>query len=92
MDGDSSVAYIDNVAVLRDHRGKGIAIAMLTYSLNMHYQAGRKSVALHVDASNLTGALRLYEKAGMKPVQTSVRYEKVLREGVDLVTRALVES
>lgn len=91
MDGDSSIAYVDNVAVLREHRGKGIAIAMLTYSLNMHYQAGRKSVALHVDAGSLTGALSLYKKAGMRPMQTSVRYEKILRTGVDLVTRQLAE-
>lgn len=92
MDGNPSVAYIDSVGVLREHRGRGIAIAMLTYSLAMHYAAGRYSVALHVDADSLTGALRLYEKAGMHPVQTSVRYEKILRAGRDLVTRGLGDA
>lgn len=87
MEGDSALGYIDGVAVLREHRGKGLALAMLTRALNTLYESDRPGVALHCDATNLTGALRLYEKAGMRPVQTFVRYEKVLRTGRDLVTR-----
>jgi hypothetical protein len=46
---------------------------------------------LGVDASSLTGATRLYEKAGMHIVEESDRYEKDLRPGKDLGTQTIVE-
>jgi hypothetical protein len=55
------------------------------------YDAGRRRVSLGVDAQSLTGATRLYERAGMHPERRHVFYEKVLRDGVDLATRVLAE-
>jgi hypothetical protein len=43
-----------------------------------------------VDAGNLTGATRLYEKAGMRPVLQHDFYQKVLRDGKDL-TKSTIE-
>jgi hypothetical protein len=43
-----------------------------------------------MDSENLTGALRVYERAGMRAAWQSVWYEKELRPGVDLATRELV--
>jgi len=40
-----------------------------------------------VDAENVTGALRLYEKAGMRPARRGDLYELLLRPGRDLATR-----
>lgn len=88
-DGNPASGYVDGVAVLREHRGKGIALAMLTRAFSVLYERGKRSVALGVDSENLTGALRLYEKAGMKPVSARIRYEKVVRPGTDLATRQL---
>jgi hypothetical protein len=42
-----------------------------------------------MDSENLTGALRVYERAGMRAVRQSVFYEKELRAGTDLATRQL---
>lgn len=88
-DGDPNCAYVDGVAVLREHRGKGIALAMLTRAFARFYERDRRSVTLGVDSENLTGALRLYTKAGMRPVATSIRYEKIIRPGIDPTTRTL---
>jgi hypothetical protein len=46
-------------------------------------------VGLGVDATSLTGATRLYEKAGMHVQRKSVTYEKMLRAGRDLTTQTL---
>lgn len=88
-DADPASGYIDSVGVLREHRGKGIALAMLTRAFSKLYARGKHSIALGVDADSLTGALRLYEKVGMRPVLTSIRYEKVLREGIDMTTQTI---
>jgi len=42
-----------------------------------------------MDSENLTGALKLYERAGMRVVRRTLRYEHVLRDGDDLATRTL---
>jgi len=47
-------------------------------------------VRLDADSQSLTGALRVYERAGMRVVRQFVTYEKVLRPGIDLATRELV--
>jgi mycothiol synthase len=44
-----------------------------------------------VDASSLTGATRLYEKAGMRVLRQFDNYEKELRPGRDVSTQAVEE-
>jgi len=44
---------------------------------------------LDVNSQRLTGALRAYERAGMRAVRQSMRYEKELCLGIDLTTREL---
>jgi hypothetical protein len=41
-----------------------------------------------VDAENLTGALKLYQSAGMDVQYESCYYEKVVREGRDLAKKS----
>ena len=50
---------------------------------------GFKAVELETDSENLTGALRLYTKVGMRVIRQTYVYEKELRPGVDLATREL---
>ena len=45
-----------------------------------------------MDAHSLTGATRLYEKAGMHMQRQSAVYEKELRPGVNLSTQSLSEA
>jgi ribosomal protein S18 acetylase RimI-like enzyme len=86
--GQPDLAYVLDLAVVRDHRKKGLALALLHHTFGEFWQRGRKDVALHVDASSLTGAVRLYERAGMHQDEVSVNYELVLRDGEELMTTA----
>jgi mycothiol synthase len=53
------------------------------------YERGQKKVALGVDAASLTGATRLYERAGMHVARQYDTYEKELRPGRDLSTQII---
>jgi mycothiol synthase len=88
-EGDASFAWIDELGVLRPWRRQGIALALLRQSFGEFHRQGRYKVGLAVDADSLTGALGLYEKAGMHVFQQRDAYEKVLRPGVDLSTQAV---
>jgi GNAT superfamily N-acetyltransferase len=87
--GDPSVGYVATLFTRPAHRGKGVALAMLRHAFGAFWARGKRSVALHVDASSLTGAVRLYEKAGMHIDVVETTYERVLREGRELMTRTL---
>jgi ribosomal protein S18 acetylase RimI-like enzyme len=54
---------------------------LLLHSFNEFYQRGMFKIGLGVDASNPTGATRLYQKVGMKVAVEDVLYEKELRPG-----------
>ena len=62
---------------------------MLHHTFGEFYRRGKERCALGVDATSLTGATRLYEKAGMHVQRKSVSYAKVLRAGKDLSTQEL---
>jgi ribosomal protein S18 acetylase RimI-like enzyme len=85
---DPDMGWVSTLGVLRPWRRRGLGLALLQHSFHQLYERGRRQIGLGVDALSLTGATRLYEKAGMRPDpdrQFSL-YEKVLREGVDLRT------
>jgi mycothiol synthase len=86
---DESVAWIDEIGVLRPWRRRGIGLALLRQSLDEFHRRGIYKVGLGVDGDSLTGATRLYERAGMHIFQQRDAYEKVLRPGKDLTTREL---
>jgi mycothiol synthase len=73
--------WIGSLGVRRPWRQRGIGEALLRHALRAFYRRGQRSASLSVDASSLTGATRLYERAGMRVVSQLDRYEKVLREG-----------
>jgi ribosomal protein S18 acetylase RimI-like enzyme len=61
-------------------------MALLLHSFGEFHRRGFKKAGLGVDASNLTGALRLYQNAGMYVKRQFDRYEKELRPGKELMT------
>jgi mycothiol synthase len=71
--------YVDTLAVLREHRRRGLGTALLVHSLHALRQAGMNAAHLHADAENLTGAMRLYERVGFRVRKTDIAYEKTLR-------------
>jgi mycothiol synthase len=60
--------WVDELGVLRSQRGRGIATAMLRESFAEFERRGLQRVRLNVDSDNLTGAVSLYERVGMRVV------------------------
>lgn len=88
---EPDMAYVDTLCVRREWRRKGIALGMLHHTFGEFYRREIRKASLHVDAASLTGATRLYEKAGMYAERKSINFEKELRPGKDLSTQNLDE-
>jgi ribosomal protein S18 acetylase RimI-like enzyme len=71
--------WIDILAVRRPWRGRGLGKALLRQSFYVFQQRGITEVGLGVDSVNPTGAVELYERAGMHVKQCQIIYRKVLR-------------
>ena len=69
----------------------GYWAGLLRHAFGEYYRRGYKGVALGVDAENLTGALRLYKKAGMYVHRQFDLYEKELRPGREVSVQGLAE-
>jgi mycothiol synthase len=63
---DPNAAWIQDLAVRRPWRRRGIAQALLQHELGVLYQRGIRAAMLAVDAESPTGATHLYERAGMR--------------------------
>jgi mycothiol synthase len=83
------IGWVDTLAVLRPWRRKGLGMALLLHSFGEFYQRGRRKVGLGVDSQNLTGATRLYERAGMHVARQYISYQKELRAGKELSTQTI---
>jgi ribosomal protein S18 acetylase RimI-like enzyme len=77
-EGDPDLGWVELLAVRRPWRRRGLALALLLHSFAELRARGRLKVGLGVDAENLTGAVRLYERAGMAPTQQFDVYEAVV--------------
>ncbi len=86
---DPEMGWVGVLGVRRPWRRRGLGLALLQHSFGEFYKRGSKRAGLGVDASSLTGATRLYEKAGMSVCRRYDRYRKILRDGEDIATRAL---
>jgi ribosomal protein S18 acetylase RimI-like enzyme len=85
---EDGTGWINSVAVLRPWRKRGLALALLRAAFTACYQRGIRQVGLGVDAQSLTGAQRLYERAGMHVEARIAHYEKELRAGRDLLSES----
>ena len=90
--GQPDLGWISTLGVRRDWRRRGLALAILHESFRRLAARGRARAGLGVDANSLTGATRLYEKAGMHVVREAYEFELVVRNGRDLRTTSLEES
>ena len=77
---DPGMAWVQNLAVQRSWRQRGLGMALLQHAFSEFYRLGQRKAALSVDATSLTGAQRLYERAGMKIARQFDKYQKVLRQ------------
>jgi len=62
-------------------RKLGLGMALLKHSFAEFYRLGTPKVDVRVDAENVTGATRVYERAGMRVTQQFDIYSKELRAG-----------
>jgi len=88
---DPAMGWVNSLGVRRPWRRRGVAEALLYHSFSELRRRGQARIGLDVDADNLTGAKRLYEKAGMRPIRQTIFFEKELRPGIDLATQAIEE-
>lgn len=72
-------AWIDKVATLASHRGRGIAAALIAASIGAMTRDGIERVALGVDSANPTGAHELYRRLGFEPWTRFVTRERWVR-------------
>jgi mycothiol synthase len=75
--------YIGPIGVRRRGRGKGAASAMLRQSFRDLAAAGFATAKLDVDGENTTGALGLYERAGMSVRVATEAWVTPLNPGTD---------
>jgi mycothiol synthase len=68
--------YVDDLAVRREYRKRGVATALLTWTLNRADHLGMQSVGLDADAENLTSAVRLYTRLGFEVIGKMRIYRK----------------
>ena len=86
---DPNQGWVSTLGVRRPWRKRGLGLALLRHAFGEFHRRGVHSVGLGVDAENLTGALRLYEKAGMRIHNQFDLYEKEIRPGKEISVQSL---
>ncbi|HYN48534.1 MAG TPA: GNAT family N-acetyltransferase [Candidatus Nanopelagicales bacterium] len=72
--------WCENISTGATWRGKGVASALICRALRALRDRGMTEAALGVDAQNETGALRLYEAMGFRPLFREVEWRRPLDE------------
>lgn len=70
--------WIETVGVRRPWRGRGLGLALLRHSIAELYWREVPVVGLSVDAESLTGAPRLFERAGMHVKREYILHQKIV--------------
>jgi len=74
----SDMGWLQSLSVRQPWRRRGLGLALLHHLFGVYYSRGIYKVVLTVDSAELTGATRLYERAGMHTFLQWDRYEKEL--------------
>jgi ribosomal protein S18 acetylase RimI-like enzyme len=74
--GDPGLGWVSQLGILRDYRRRGLATALLTHVFSTFQSRGLPRVGLGVDAESTTGAVRLYENAGMTVAERNDIWER----------------
>jgi mycothiol synthase len=77
---DPVAGYVNLLGVRRPWRRQGLGEALLLRSFEAFREKGLTRGTLGVDASSVTGATRLYERAGMSVYRNTVFLERAVRE------------
>ena len=63
------VPFVKDLVVAADWRRKGLGEALLLHAFSFFQRKGEPYIDLKVDRDNPSGAMRLYSRVGMKPIQ-----------------------
>jgi mycothiol synthase len=75
-ENEPGVGWVRILGVVPEHRRRGLGQALLRHSFREFADRGFNAVGLGVDAESPTGAVRVYERAGMDVERTNLIYEK----------------
>jgi ribosomal protein S18 acetylase RimI-like enzyme len=70
--------YTEFISVRRPWRRRGLARALIAASFPLLRARGMTEVGIGVDTENVSGALRVYEKCGFRPISRSTTYRRPL--------------
>jgi mycothiol synthase len=76
--GRPGVGWVRQLGVRPRWRRRGLGLALLHESFGVFFERGTRVVGLGVDGENPTGAVRLYERAGMRVEHRTDTYERTL--------------
>jgi len=76
--GDPAFGWVTVLGVRRPWRRRGVGLCLLQHAFCEFRRRGMTRAGLDVDAENLTGAVRLYERAGMHVARRRDIVEKPL--------------
>jgi ribosomal protein S18 acetylase RimI-like enzyme len=76
--GDPRHGWVSILGVLPAFRRRGLGAALLRHTFAVFAARGCTRVSLGVDAESTTGAVRLYERVGMRQVRRADTWEKAL--------------
>jgi len=76
--GQPELGWVRELGVRRPWRRRGLGTALLLGAFGLFWERGAKAVGLGVDGENTTGAVGLYERAGMRVFHRFDIYEKEL--------------
>jgi mycothiol synthase len=76
--GRPQLGWVGSLGVRRPWRRRGLALALLRQAFAVLRERGRAQVGLGVDGDSTTGAVELYERAGMHVHARSTTYERPL--------------
>jgi mycothiol synthase len=74
--GDPAWGWVDTLGVRKPWRGRGLGTALLRHAFRELHGRGMRRVDLDVDTENETGAVRLYERVGMRAARRTETWEK----------------
>lgn len=89
LDPEDDRGWVNNLGVKRAYRRGGLGLALLRHSFQKIYEKGKAATRLVVDGQSLTGAVSLYTGAGMQPVMSYTRFEKIVRPGIAVGVKEL---
>lgn len=76
--GDPDSGWVSTLGVLPPFRGRGLGTALLQHAFSEFHRRGLARAGLGVDAENVSGAVRLYERVGMRVVRKQDTWERPL--------------